>query len=84
MDCTALYKEFSIPLQRVENLVYGEDYFDLEGNKVRFKGNGIFEMINPTPLISGEKLPDLKNENVLKLFWTLSRKKSIYYETDSD
>jgi hypothetical protein len=71
MDCRTLYYENSIPLKKVETLSYGDEFFDIEGNKVRCVGTDCFEMVKASPLVPGEKLADIKDPKVLRLFWTI-------------
>jgi hypothetical protein len=73
MEQIKLYIKNSVPLKAAEELIRGEEYFNEEGHCYRYLGDGEFNFIRQSPLHFGEKVVDIQNEEVLKLFWILSR-----------
>lgn len=68
-----LYIKNSVPLQKAEELVKDEEYFDISGNCYKYLGNDEFDFIKRSPLISTELLKDIDNETTLRLFWVLAK-----------
>ena len=74
MEREKLYIRYSVPLEEVKELIIGEEYFNEEGHCFKYVGEDKFEFVKQSPLHFGEKVTDLKKEEVLKLFWVLSAK----------
>ena len=73
MEMEKLYIKNSIPLERIEELVVDEEYFNEEGHCLKFLGNDVFEFVKRSPLISGELLSGLESKHMLKTFWVLAK-----------
>jgi hypothetical protein len=73
VDFGKMYKKYSVPLEQVDELVVGEEYFNEEGHCLRYLGNDEYSFVKQSPLISGELMSELKDKKTLKLFWVLSR-----------
>lgn len=75
------YKKNSNPLQKVEEFVIGEEYFNRDGQGFCYEGKGKFEFRRASPLINGERLSELGTgkfctkeykKQLINLFWILS------------
>jgi hypothetical protein len=72
------YIKNSVPLQKANKLIEGEEYFDRKGSCYRYHGERLFgsnfQFVKATPLMKDECLEDIaKDEKMLKLFWVLAK-----------
>ena len=65
-----LYKKNTNPLERVDEVEYGEVYFTREGQGIMFLSDYEMELINGSPLVDGETVDGLTDKQ-LNLFWTI-------------
>lgn len=71
-----LYKKDSSPLEKVTNRELHEVYFTEEGYGVKWTSDSEMNIVNDTPLITGEKMINLSKRQ-LNLFWTIIRNTTI-------
>lgn len=71
-----LYKLDSDPLERVTNVVIGEDYCNESGTTIRYIANDEIDIVRSSPLVDGELMENLTSMQ-LTLFWKLRRESGL-------